>query len=78
MYEGHVITYQQGYVSEDAWQSKIATLRALLTNPVIKEWWDLRMGTVSDSFYDYLDSRQSEPLGAWSHHNIGAVATKPE
>ena len=76
MYEGHYHTYQKGYVSEDAWHTRMAVLRALLTNPVVKEWWDLRMGSLSAGFYDYLDSLRSEPLGTWSHQNIGGAAKR--
>ena len=72
------ITYQKGCLSEDIWYTKMDVLQALLTNPVVKEWWNLRMGTLSAGFYDYLDSLRSEPLGTWSHHSIGGAATKPE
>jgi len=76
IYEGHYHTYQKGYISEDAWHTRMDVLKALLTNPVVAEWWDLRMGSLSAGFYNYLDSLRSEPLGTWSHQNIGGAAKR--
>lgn len=74
LYEGHYLTYQKGYISEDVWHSRMDVLRALLTNPLVEEWWTLRVGPMSAGFYDYIESLRSKPLGTWSHHNIGETA----
>jgi hypothetical protein len=79
MYEGHYASYQRGYISEDAWHAKMSALQGLLENPLVEEWWRVRMGPVSDSFYEYIESLRSRQLGTtWSHQSIGGMASKPE
>jgi hypothetical protein len=43
VYEGQYEFYKKGYIAEETWKPKMDSLRGCLKNPVISEWWDLRM-----------------------------------
>lgn len=71
MYEGQYEFYKKGYIKDEAWLPKMDTLRGMLKNPVILEWWELRMAPFGDSFYEYIQSLRSQS-GSWVHHNVGS------
>ena len=70
IYEGQYEFYKKGYIADEAWQPKMDTVRGMLKNPVISEWWEMRMSPFGDSFFEYVQSLRSQS-GSWVLPYVG-------
>lgn len=71
IYEGQYQLYRPGHISEAAWKSKADMIRGLLENPVVAEWWSMRMAPFSQDFRDYIEGLP--PSAGWKHQPISGA-----
>ena len=55
VYDGAYHLFKRGQISEASWRVKISSIKAMIGNPVLKEWWDGRMTPLSTEFVDYVN-----------------------
>ena len=72
IYEGHYQLYRRGHITESSWKGKDRVMQGFLRNPLIEEWWTMRMTPFSDEFYDYIDERRRSFDGSWVHRRASA------
>ena len=70
IYEGQYQLFKKGHITAESWQPKMDSLRGVLKNPVIQEWWEMRMGPFGDEYFDYIQSLRSQ-TGSWVHQTVG-------
>ena len=71
MYEGQYHLLKRGHISVGAWEAKAAMVVGLLENPIVAEWWSLRMCPISEEFRDYIDSLS--PSVEWEYQSISGI-----
>lgn len=64
--EVHHLQYERKAISDEVWQKSMNSTLGYLQNEVIKEWWDNRVGNVSEPFREVVNQQlASGNRGSW-------------
>lgn len=73
VFEGQFQVYRRGHISEISWEGKRDVIHGLLSNPVIREWWENQFTPFSQEFRAEVERIRGRSRGTWVHRPVGNV-----
>ena len=76
IFEGYFQLYSKGRLAEDSWRDKSQSIYGLLQNPIIADWWEMRLTPFSSEFVNHINANRSDFDDSWQHVGEEGIARR--